>query len=89
MLMTNVPGPRTPIHLAGIPLADLIVFAPTSGSIGLGLSFISYAGILRLGVYADSGVVADPENIVRAFEDEYKNITAGFGTPSISPKRTV
>lgn len=70
LLITNVPGPRERITLAGKPLAGLLVWAPVSGRIGVGLSLLSYGGSVTLGVSADKLRVPDPSAIVAAFEDE-------------------
>ena len=69
-VMTNVPGPRQPVTLAGSRLAGTIGWAPTSGSIGLGLSIFSYAGGVTVGLQVDAGLVPDPEPILDAFGQE-------------------
>ena len=68
LLITNVPGPPAELHLAGCRLTTLLVWAPVSGQIGFGVSLMSYAGKLRLGVSSDVGLVPDPEAVVEAFE---------------------
>jgi hypothetical protein len=68
VLVTSVPGPPLPLHLAGTTLRRLMVWAPQSGHIGIGVSLLSYAGELRVGVAADASLVPDPEVIVRSFE---------------------
>ena len=70
VLVTNVPGPPVPVHLAGHPLDAALVWAPVSGAIGLGFSLLSYAGRVRLGVTSDARVVADPSALARSFEDD-------------------
>lgn len=70
LLVTNVPGPPVPLHFAGEPLDTLLVWAPVSGNVGLGVSILSYAGSVRLGVSADAGVVPAPREIVALFERE-------------------
>jgi diacylglycerol O-acyltransferase len=76
LLVTNVPGPPAPLHLAGRRLADLLVWAPVSGHVGLGVSLLSYAGSLRMGVYADAHLVENPAAIVEAFEREVRVLCA-------------
>jgi WS/DGAT/MGAT family acyltransferase len=70
-VMTNVPGPRETIYLAGAPVRELMFWVPQSGRLGLGVSIISYAGQVRLGVATDLGLVPDPEAIVGAFHEEF------------------
>ncbi|HVS01310.1 MAG TPA: wax ester/triacylglycerol synthase family O-acyltransferase [Thermoanaerobaculia bacterium] len=69
-VLTNVPGPRRALAVAGHRLRGLMFWVPQSGNLGLGLSICSYAGEVRLGVASDSGLVPDPEVIVGAFEEE-------------------
>ncbi|HEU5100467.1 MAG TPA: wax ester/triacylglycerol synthase family O-acyltransferase [Roseiflexaceae bacterium] len=71
-VMTNVPGPRQTIYLAGAPARELMFWVPQSGRLGLGVSIISYAGQVRLGVATDLGLVPDPEAIVQAFHEEFE-----------------
>lgn len=70
LLMTNVPGPPVRIHIAGKELSGVVVWAPVSGAMSLGVSLLSYGGVVRLGVSSDARVVPDPHRIVEAFEQE-------------------
>lgn len=69
-VMTNIPGPRQTIFLAGSPIRDVFFWVPQSGRVGLGVSICSYAGHVRLGVGTDAGLVPDPEGIVKGFHEE-------------------
>ncbi|MBI4957674.1 MAG: DUF1298 domain-containing protein [Myxococcales bacterium] len=79
MLVTNVPGPATAVRVAGREVKSLVVWAPTSGSIGLGWSLLTYAGDLRLGVAADARRVPDPSALVAAFERELDLLCGAAG----------
>jgi diacylglycerol O-acyltransferase len=70
MLITNVPGPAGVVQIGGRDVTSMVVWAPTSGSIGLGFSLLTYAGELRLGVAADERIVPDPRALVACFESE-------------------
>jgi diacylglycerol O-acyltransferase / wax synthase len=69
-VMTNVPGPRQPVYLAGTPVRGVLVWAPCSGGVSMSVAIFSYAGEVTLGVMTDAGLVPDPERIVAAFEPE-------------------
>ena len=71
-VLTNVPGPREPLYLAGQRLERVMFWVPQSGRLGLGISILSYAGGVMLGVATDEGLVPDPEKIVDGFEKEFK-----------------
>lgn len=63
-VMTNVPGPRTTVTLAGRRLAGTIGWGPTSGDLGLGVALFSYAGSATIGLCVDTGTVADPRRML-------------------------
>jgi diacylglycerol O-acyltransferase len=69
-VITNVPGPREPVYLAGVPVSAVAVWAPTSGSVSMSVSIFSYNGRVTVGVMADAGLVPDPETMVDGFESE-------------------
>lgn len=71
MVVTNVPGPRRPLYLAGEMITGLMFWVPTPANLGLGISIISYAGEVAVGVATDKGIIPDPETIVAAFDDEF------------------
>jgi WS/DGAT/MGAT family acyltransferase len=71
-VMTNVPGPRETIYLAGAPVRELMFWVPQSGRLGLGVSILSYAGQVRLGVATDVGLIPDPDAIISAFQAEFE-----------------
>jgi WS/DGAT/MGAT family acyltransferase len=75
-VMTNVPGPSEPIYLAGAKLSTVMAWVPQSGSLGMGISIISYNGQVWLGVATDKGLVPDPETIVSLYRDEFDNLLA-------------
>jgi WS/DGAT/MGAT family acyltransferase len=89
-VLTNVPGPREPLYLAGRRVAGVMFWVPQSGRLGLGISILSYAGAVMLGVATDEGLVPDPERLVAAFAEEFRDLKAaarrsrrpGTGTPA-------
>ena len=75
-VMTNVPGPREEIYLAGKPVRSMMFWVPQAAHLGLGVSILSYAGQVRLGVVTDSGLVPRPAMIIDHFQDEMKAFIA-------------
>jgi WS/DGAT/MGAT family acyltransferase len=70
-VMTNVPGPREPLYLAGNRIRGLMFWVPTPAHLGLGVSIISYADEVIVGVNTDAGLIPDPAEITNAFVDEF------------------
>jgi hypothetical protein len=75
-VMTNVIGPREQLYLAGAPLEALMFWVPQSGHLGLGVSILSYAGRVFMGVITDEGLVPDPDTIIAAFNTEFDDLLA-------------
>ncbi len=73
-VLTNVPGPPIPLYLAGQPIDSLMFWVPQSGRLGLGLSILSYAGHVYVGVATDAGLVPDPDEILLGFYAEYDGL---------------
>ena len=69
-VMTNVPGPREPLYLAGSQIQDMMFWVPAPGSLSLGISILSYAGHVMVGVATDAGLIPDPERIVEGIHVE-------------------
>jgi diacylglycerol O-acyltransferase len=62
--LTNVPGPRVAMTLAGLPVRSLFGWVPTSGDQPLGVSLFSYHGTLSVGVATDARMIPDPVHLV-------------------------
>jgi WS/DGAT/MGAT family acyltransferase len=71
---TNVPGPKQPLYLAGAEVKELMFWVPQNGSIGMGLSILSYNGHVHFGLIADARRVPDPEPIVQRFVQEFEKL---------------
>jgi diacylglycerol O-acyltransferase / wax synthase len=69
-VVTNVPGPKEPVYLAGVPIRTVLVWAPTSGHIGMSVSLFSYRDEVTVGLMADAVLVPDPSAIVAELEKE-------------------
>jgi len=77
--ITNVPGPRNPLVLAGRTLKELMFWVPRGGSVGMGISILTYAGQARLGFATDAALVPDPGVLARLFEEEIGALGLGAG----------
>jgi diacylglycerol O-acyltransferase len=73
-VMTNVPGSQQARYMAGVKLRQQMFWVPQSGSIGIGVSILSYDGQVQFGLIADKGIVDDPERIVERFAQEFEKL---------------
>jgi WS/DGAT/MGAT family acyltransferase len=69
-VLTNVIGPRDRLHIAGVPMRQAMFWVPCAGRLGLGISVLSYAGQVWLGVAADTKVIPNPHVILDGFHAE-------------------
>ncbi len=65
VIISNVPGPLGPLRIAGVRVRDALFWVPCSGQLALGVSILSYAGQVRLGVRADTAVLGGEEGVDR------------------------
>jgi WS/DGAT/MGAT family acyltransferase len=73
-VMTNLPGPQQPLYLAGSRLTQLMFWVPQSGSIGMGVSILSFAGGVQFGLITDAGLTPDPQLVVAGFGPEFERL---------------
>jgi WS/DGAT/MGAT family acyltransferase len=88
-VMTNVPGPSQPLYLAGQRLRSLMFWVPRAGNIGLGLSILSYAGDVYIGVATDAGLVPDPQTLVDDFHAELTDLLAAAAPVKVTVRRSL
>ena len=75
-VMTNVPGPREKLKICGCTVEEDLVWVPQSGTVGLGISILSYAGGVQFGVVSDATLCPDPQNIIDQFAPEFAKLAA-------------
>lgn len=64
LVLTNVPGPREPVYVAGARVGGVLVWAPCAGAVAMSVSIFSYAGDVSVGFLVDAGLVPDPDDLV-------------------------
>jgi WS/DGAT/MGAT family acyltransferase len=69
-IVTNVPGPPNPVYLAGVPVRAVLIWAPTSGHIGMSVSLFSYRGDVTIGLMVDAALIPDPGEVVTELKRE-------------------
>jgi diacylglycerol O-acyltransferase len=63
IIITNVPGPQTPIYLLGHEMLSWYPYVPIGGEMGVNTAILSYNGMAYFGFSCDVGAVPDPENL--------------------------
>ncbi|MDX2299562.1 MAG: wax ester/triacylglycerol synthase family O-acyltransferase [Xanthomonadaceae bacterium] len=71
---TNVPGPQMPLFLAGSTIREMMFWVPQTGSIGVGISILSYNGRVHFGLIGDARLMPDPDAVIRRFRPEFEKL---------------
>lgn len=69
LLVSNVPGPRDPLYVAGARIMEVFQIGAVQGNVTVNVGAFSYAGQLNLDVVADSDAVADLAIFTRGISD--------------------
>ena len=73
-VMTNVPGPSFPLHFHGSELDQILFWVPQSGSIGVGVSILTYNNRVQFGLMTDKQLIQSPEAIIECFNTEFESL---------------
>ena len=80
--LTNVPGPPTPVYLAGSKVEGIVGWAPVSGNQPMSFTIHSYNGQVIVGIACDTTLVPDDETIVEGFAVAFDRLLAA--TPGVT-----
>lgn len=73
-LLTNVPGPRAPIYLAGHKVEGVLGWVPTSSDQSIGLCIFSYNGEVNIGIATDAGIIPDPDHLAECIATGFEGM---------------
>lgn len=68
VIVSNVPGPRTPLFLAGARVTEMYPLGPVVDSIALNVTVTTYRDHLHVGVLADRDAAIDVDHIAAGLE---------------------
>jgi WS/DGAT/MGAT family acyltransferase len=74
LVASNVPGPRQPLHFAGVPATQAMFWVPQAGSIGVGVSMLTYNGEVQFGVMSDRALITQPRDVAERMRTEVENL---------------
>ncbi len=86
LFVTDVPGPRAPLWLAGTPLVTAAPVAPLVQGVPLGVAALSYAGRLAITVNADAAV-ADLDRFADGMRAEFAALARAAVSAAARPAR--
>ncbi len=74
VVASNMPGPSTPLHIAGAAVSQLLFWVPQAGDIGVGVSMLSYGERVQFGVIADRYLIPEPAVLVAEIAMEFERL---------------
>ena len=72
LVVTNVRGPQSAIHLEGRPVRAFLGFLPLPAGVPVGLVVSSYSNKIVLSLAAEEYAVPDPDQFLRWVREEYE-----------------
>ncbi len=82
-VVSNLPGPRRRLRIGGVRIERIVFWPPQTSHVGIGLSLLSYAGEITIGVSADTALMPQPRQLVEAFRAEIDTMLR----PARAPRR--
>lgn len=74
LVLSNVPGPRAPMKLCGVPIEEVLFWVPQSGNLGIGVSVLTYKDRIHFGLIADRNLIPEPQRVADEFELQVRSL---------------
>ena len=84
--LCHVQGSHQARYLAGAKIIEEMFWSPASGDLGLAISIVSYDGHYRIGLLADTAMVADPSAITGRIAAQFAALAPGASPVAETPK---
>jgi diacylglycerol O-acyltransferase / wax synthase len=81
-VLTNVPGPRDPLHIGGAEMLGTIGWGGMTAHLNLSAAFISLNGRIFSGLVTDAAITPDPDQIMAHLHEEYAAVLAALAEAS-------
>jgi diacylglycerol O-acyltransferase / wax synthase len=74
LVASNLRGPDEELALAGRPVTEVLFWVPQTGSIGTGVSMLTYRGRVQFGVSSDRALIEQPAQLVAQLAVEFERL---------------
>lgn len=74
LVASNLRGPDDTLSFAGRPVTEVLFWVPQSGTIGTGVSMLTYRGRVQFGVTSDRALIPDPVRLVEQLAVEFERL---------------
>ncbi len=89
LVVSNVPGPREHVHVAGATIAEFFSVGPLVAGSGLNITVWSYADQLNISVLADAATVGDAHEVTEELLRQFAEIASAAGVYATSYEANV
>lgn len=79
VVVTNVPGPPSPLYLLGARVDEIVPVVPLGAQLGLGIAVLSYCDRLTISLFADPEITADLDLLADAVAEEFELVRTAIG----------
>jgi WS/DGAT/MGAT family acyltransferase len=79
LVVTNVPGPQTPLYCLGARMLEAYPMVPLSRNLSLGVAILSYCGVLHFGLLVDADVWPDLDDLASDVETAFASLRQAVG----------
>jgi diacylglycerol O-acyltransferase / wax synthase len=87
LVASNVPGPQAPLYMCGQRISEMYFWVPQSGTMGIGISILSYAGQVFFGIIADDRLIDDPQAVVDRIGPEFERLLLAVTVGTLAGKQ--
>jgi WS/DGAT/MGAT family acyltransferase len=74
LVASNLHGPEERLFIGAAPIRQMLFWVPQSGSIGTGVSMLSYNGRVHFGVIADRELVPHPAELISGIKTAFEQL---------------
>jgi diacylglycerol O-acyltransferase len=79
LVVTNIPGPRSPRYMLGGELRSILPAMPLARNQALSVALVSHRGRLHFGLLADDGVLGDVDTLAGLLKESVAELRKGGG----------
>jgi len=74
LVVSNLRGPGEDLHLASAGITQVLFWVPEAGTIGTGVSILSYRGGVQFGVISDREMIPHPGEVIARIGAEFERL---------------
>lgn len=83
LIVTNIPGPQSPLYCLGAQMLEVYPLAPLSRNLTINIAALSYCGTLHFGLVGDGASTPDLELLAGGIEDAFAELRGLAGRVAV------